>query len=195
MLPTVPLVKATAERGPGGQGETSIWALASPRRTGRSSRSLDDFPVIDLLHFALIWVLSLVISNVAVLFNAYFLLTFPLTTLTAMIAFRYLGLSLPAAAVGGLLYSFLPFHYQRLGESLFPRGVLDGAAVFPADLRDLPGRFAFLRPSRRMAVIAVGSSVGARSVMEYSGSRSRRRERTTRSSPVRSSPSRASMAG
>ena len=36
-----------------------------------------------------------------------------------MIAFRHLRLSLPAAAVGGLLYSFLPFHYQRWENHYF----------------------------------------------------------------------------
>ena len=115
----LPLVKATAERGPGGhwRNEHLGVGVTAPDRT--QFQELYDFPVIDLLHFTLIWVLSLVISNVAVLFNAYFLLTFPLTTLTAMIAFRYLGLSLPAAAVGGLLYSFLPFHYQRWENHYF----------------------------------------------------------------------------
>jgi hypothetical protein len=81
----LPLVKATAERGPGGhwRNEHMGVGVTAPDRT--QFQELYDFPVIDLLHFTLIWMLSLVISNVVVLFNAYFLLTFPLTTLTAMI--------------------------------------------------------------------------------------------------------------
>jgi hypothetical protein len=47
------------------------------------------------------------------IFNLYYLGTYPLTTLTAMYAFRRLGISLPMAAVGGLLYAFLPYHYLR----------------------------------------------------------------------------------
>jgi hypothetical protein len=115
----LPLVKATAERGPGGhwRNEHMGVGVTAPDRT--QFQELYDFPVIDLLHFTLIWMLGLVIPNVVVLFNTYFLLTFPLTTLTAMIVFRYLGLSLPAAAVGGLLYSFLPFHYQRWENHYF----------------------------------------------------------------------------
>jgi len=56
------------------------------------------------------------IWNYVEVYNAYYLLTYPLTTLTAMYAYRRLGLSLPMSAVGGLLYSVLPYHFLR-GES------------------------------------------------------------------------------
>src|SRR5262249_46607939 len=97
---------------------------------------LHDFPVIDHLHFFLIWLLGQWVTNLALLYNLYFLLTFPLTTLTAMIAFRHLRLTLPAAAVGGLLYSFLPYHYQRWENHYFlaaywlvPLSVLPALAI------------------------------------------------------------------
>src|SRR5262249_15222916 len=108
----LPMVKATAERGLGGHWRNE--RMGAPGVMG-----LYDLPVIDHLHFLLIWLLSKVVSNVVVLFNLYFLLTFPLTTLSAMIAFRHLKLTLPAAAVGGLLYAFLPFHYQRWENHYF----------------------------------------------------------------------------
>ncbi len=108
----LPMVKATVERGPGGHWRNE--RLGAP-----GIMELHDFPVIDHLHFALIWLLSKVFSNVVLVYNLYFLLTFPLTTLTAMIVSRHLGLSLPAAAVGGLLYAFLPFHYQRWENHYF----------------------------------------------------------------------------
>jgi hypothetical protein len=56
------------------------------------------------------------IWNYVEVYNAYYLLTYPLTTLTAMYAYRRLGLSLPMSCAGGLLYSVLPYHYLR-GES------------------------------------------------------------------------------
>ena len=103
----MPMVKATIERG-------SHWRIERMGYPG--VLEMHDFPVIDHLHFAIIWLLGLVLSDWCVVYNAYYLLTYPLTTLTAMYAFRRLGLSLPAAAVGGLLYAFTPYHYMR-GET------------------------------------------------------------------------------
>ena len=115
----LPMVKATAERGPGGHWRNERMGAGVTADRPPDIMDLHDYPVIDFLHFTLIWLLSKVVSHVVVLFNFYFLLTFPLTTLTAMIAFRHLGLTLPAAAVGGLLYSFLPYHYQRWENHYF----------------------------------------------------------------------------
>lgn len=108
----MPLAKATLERGFGGH-----WR--NERAGAPGIQELHDFPVIDHLHFLAIWLLGQCFTNTVVVYNLYFLLTFPLTTLTAMLAFRHLRLSLPAAAVGGLLYSFLPFHYQRWEHHYF----------------------------------------------------------------------------
>jgi hypothetical protein len=108
----LPMVKATAERGFGGH-----WV--NERMGAPGVLELYDFPVIDHLHFLAVWALSKVVTNVVVLYNLYFLLTFPLTVLTTMVACRHLGLTLPAAAVGGVLYSFLPFHYQRWENHYF----------------------------------------------------------------------------
>jgi hypothetical protein len=141
----LPMVKATAERGPGGHWRNERMGAGVTADRPPQIMELHDFPVIDFLHFTLIWFLSLFIKHVVVLFNAYFLLTFPLTTLTAMIAYRHLGLTLPAAAVGGLLYSFLPFHYQRWENHYFL------AAYWMVPLSLLPvfaicrGRFPFFR--------------------------------------------------
>ncbi len=108
----LPMVKSTVERGPGGH-----WR--NERMGAPGILELYDYPVIDHLHFLLIWMLSKLVTNLFVLYNLYFLLTFPLTTFTAMVAFRHLRLTLPAAAVGGLLYSFLPYHYQRWENHYF----------------------------------------------------------------------------
>ncbi|HEX4609145.1 MAG TPA: hypothetical protein VH092_13145, partial [Urbifossiella sp.] len=107
VLLIMPMVKATLERG-------SHWR--NERMGYPGVYELYDFPVIDHLHFACIWLLGRVVTDWVVLYNLYHLLTWPLTTLTAMWAFRRLGLTLPAAAAGGVLYAFLPYHYLR-GES------------------------------------------------------------------------------
>lgn len=130
----LPMVKSTAENGFGGHWRTE--RLGAP-----GVLELYDFPVIDHLHFFLIWLLSKLVSNVILLYNLYFLLTFPLTTITAMAAFRHLRLTLPAAAVGGLLYSFLPYHYQRWENHYFlaaywmvPLSLLPVLAICKGDL-------------------------------------------------------------
>jgi hypothetical protein len=100
----LPLVKATLERG-------SHWR--NERMGYPGIQELHDYPVVDHLHFLLIWLLGRVFSNPVVVFNLYYLLTYPLTAFTAMYAFRRVGLTLPAAAVGAVLYAFLPYHYLR----------------------------------------------------------------------------------
>ena len=74
---------------------------------------LYDFPVIDHLHFACLWVLVQLSGSPVIAFNVYFLLGYPLATLTAMAAGRRLGLSLSAAGGLGVLFAFLPYHQVR----------------------------------------------------------------------------------
>jgi hypothetical protein len=130
----LPMVKSTVERGFGGHWRTE--KLGAP-----GILELHDFPVIDHLHFLLIWLLSKVVPNLILLYNLYFLLTFPLTTFTAMLTFRQLRLTLPAAAVGGVLYSFLPYHYQRWENHYFlaaywmvPLSLLPVFAIYRGEL-------------------------------------------------------------
>jgi hypothetical protein len=103
----MPMVKATLERG-------SHWR--NERMGYPGVLELHDFPVIDHLHFSIIQLIGWFVSDWIIVYNLYYLLTYPLTTLTAMYAFRRLGLTLPMAAAGGILYSFLPYHYMR-GEA------------------------------------------------------------------------------
>ncbi len=100
----LPLVKATVERG-------SHWR--NERLGAPGIQELHDFPVIDHLHFGLIWVLGRAFPDPVVVFNLFYLLTYPLTTLTGMFVLRRVGLSVPAAGTGGLLYAFQPYHYLR----------------------------------------------------------------------------------
>ncbi len=100
----LPLVKTTIDSG-------THWH--NPRLGAPGQQELYDFPVIDYLHFGFIWLLGRFTSDVLLVYNLYNLATYPLTVLSAMFVLRWLKLSLPAAAVGGLLYAFLPFHQER----------------------------------------------------------------------------------
>lgn len=78
--------------------------------------NLYDFPMADNFSFLIIKLLSLFASNYGLIINLFFLLTFPLTTLTSLYVFRHFKVSYPNSIVGSLLFTFLPYHFLR-GES------------------------------------------------------------------------------
>jgi len=78
-------------------------------------------------HFLLIKLLSLFSSDYALIFNFYFLLTFPLTTISSLYVFRHFNISYLVAVLGSLLYSFLPYHFFRNQHHL----VLAGYYIVP----------------------------------------------------------------
>jgi phosphoglycerol transferase len=80
---------------------------------------LPDYPMSEGVHLLLLKVMSLGISDYAVLLNLYYLLTFPLTVLTSMFVFRRFKISYPTAIVGSLLFAFLPYHFFRGEAHLF----------------------------------------------------------------------------
>jgi hypothetical protein len=102
----LPLARSIVE-----QGFWDCWHV--DRQGAPGTQELYDFPIIDYLHFACLWLVSRVFSDLLLAYNIYSLLGYPLTALTAMWVFRWLKMSLPAAAVGGILYAFLPYHQER----------------------------------------------------------------------------------
>ena len=101
------LVKTIADHG---------WFLMNPDLGAPSVLRLEDFPISDNLPLFLIKLLTLFSSESGLVLNLYLLLTFPLTAVAALFAFRSLGLSTPMGVAGSLLYTFLPAHFLR-GES------------------------------------------------------------------------------
>lgn len=85
------------------------------------------FPMADNLHFLLIKLFSLFSSDYALIFNLYFLLTFPLTTISSLFVFRYFKISYLIAVLGSVLYTFLPYHFFRNEHHL----VLAGYYIVP----------------------------------------------------------------
>lgn len=102
----LPLTRTVVEQG--------FWSHWHTERMGApGAQELYDFPIIDYLHFAILWLIGRVIPDVLLVYNIYSLLTYPLIVLTAMWVLRWLKLSLPGAAVAALLYAFLPYHQER----------------------------------------------------------------------------------
>ena len=100
----LPFVKEVVEGG-------SHWH--TPRLGAPGEQELYDFPVIDHLHLAVVWALGRVFTSPVVVFNAFYLLTYPLTAATTVAVARRFGLSGPAAVTAGVLYAFQPYHYLR----------------------------------------------------------------------------------
>src|SRR6476619_5566451 len=89
----LPLVKCTIETG-------THWH--NDRLGAPGIQELYDFPIVDHLHFAALWLLGRVTPDAVVAINVYYLLTYPLAALTAMLVLRHFGLTFPAAGLGGL---------------------------------------------------------------------------------------------
>lgn len=106
----LPMVKSTLEHG-------HHWRC--DRLGAPDGQTLYDFPVVDHLHFLGIGLLGLFTHDVGLVFNLYFLLTFPLTVWTAMAVLRHFGVSLPGAATAGVLYAFAPYHLVRWENHYF----------------------------------------------------------------------------
>jgi hypothetical protein len=92
------------------------WYLTSARLGAPGAMDLSDFPLADGLHFGIIKLIGLVVPNVAAGANIYYLLTFPLTALASLFALRQLGIAYTSALMASLLYTFLPYHFFRIGH-------------------------------------------------------------------------------
>jgi phosphoglycerol transferase len=89
------------------------WFLYNPRVGMPTGQEMHDFAVGDSLHFVLMKLLGFLWNDYAVVGNLYFLLGFPLTTLSSLFAFRRFNVSYGPALLGSLLYTFVPYHLFR----------------------------------------------------------------------------------
>jgi phosphoglycerol transferase len=75
---------------------------------------MHDFPMVDSLFFVMLkGLLYLTGGEVALSYNLFFLLTFPLTTLSSLFVLRRLGIASGPAVLVSVLYAFLPYHFLR----------------------------------------------------------------------------------
>lgn len=95
------------------------WYLQNNYIGAPFGQTLYDFPLSNNLDFVIMKFISLFVPNYAFVMNAFFLLTFSLTTLTSMLVLRQLKLSYATSALGSLLYAFLPYHFWRGEGHLF----------------------------------------------------------------------------
>ncbi len=95
---------------------TTGWYLTNPFIGAPGEHFLGDFPTPDGLNYLIIKILALFTSNCALILNLFFLLGFPLITLSSLFVFRKLSICYPFSFTASLLYAFLPYHLIK-GES------------------------------------------------------------------------------
>jgi hypothetical protein len=91
------------------------WIGENPNLGAPFGQQLWDFPSSngDALQLAIVKGLGLFTHDPALVMNLFFLLTFPLTAAVAFLVLRALGASRASSLVCALLYSLLPFHFER----------------------------------------------------------------------------------
>ncbi len=89
------------------------WWWFNPTLGAPTGLNFGAFPALDNTQFVVIKAISLITRDPALTLNLFYLLTFPLTTVTSLYVFRKLNFSRAAAMAGSLLYSFLPYHFFR----------------------------------------------------------------------------------
>ncbi len=95
------------------------WYLYNNYLGAPTGLYLHDYPGSDNFHFLIVKAISLFFPSYGKTYNLFFLLTFPLSAITALYMFRTLKISYFNAIGGSLLFAFLPYHFLRGEEHLF----------------------------------------------------------------------------
>jgi phosphoglycerol transferase len=145
------LVKTVIETG---------WTAHNPLLGAPGTLNQLDFPNPESLHTILIYFLSRFSADFALVLNACFLLTFPLTALTTTFAARQIGLRPATSVMVAQLYTFLPFHFMRGEMHLALAGYYTVPLIVPGILAIAAGQFmsGWKRRTARIAFVLVGLS-------------------------------------
>ncbi|HWQ62808.1 MAG TPA: hypothetical protein VN429_00215 [Methanospirillum sp.] len=99
------LVKTTIENG---------WWLENPMTGAPGTLEMYDYAIGSNLDLLIMKIISLFSGNYAVVMNLYYILGFFLTALCSLYVFRQLKIAYPIAVFGGLIFSFLYYHFFRI---------------------------------------------------------------------------------
>lgn len=100
------------------------WWLTNPSLGAPFGQNLYDFPYpatasLQVILFKLIGAIS---QNHWLTHNIYYLLTFPLITITSLFCLRELGVSRYVSVMGSILFAFVPYHFFHFVNHLFSSG-------------------------------------------------------------------------
>jgi phosphoglycerol transferase len=95
------------------------WIFSNPH-LGMPFGSVNfNYPQPDVFHYLTFKLLGLTTTNFGWVMNWFYLLTFPATCLCTLYVLRQMAIGCPAALLGSLLYTFLPYHFMRGEAHLF----------------------------------------------------------------------------
>jgi phosphoglycerol transferase len=89
------------------------WYLHNTSLGVPFGQEMHDFPMPDSFHFLLIKLFGFFTSNSALVENIFYLLTYPLITLTLFSVLRSWNISFFPSLLASILYSFTNYHQQR----------------------------------------------------------------------------------
>ncbi len=145
------------------------WFWHNPDLGAPFGQANYDFPAPfgDLVHYLIVLPIGLVLSDHVLVFNAFFLLGFPLIAVVAYAVMRDLGADRPAALVCGVLFAFLPYHMLRNQSHLFLTSyyAIPLAVWLAVSLAE--GRTLFDRAAKRRTLLAVGVCLVAGAASNY----------------------------
>jgi phosphoglycerol transferase len=95
------------------------WIIYNPHLGMPFGTSMYDWPQPDTFYYFVFKLLGLCTSHFGVVMNLFFLATFPATALCTLWSLRQLRIGYAAALLSSLLYTFLPYHFQRGEVHLF----------------------------------------------------------------------------
>lgn len=97
------------------------WFVLNPDLGAPFGQSNFDFAAVfgDLTHYGIVKVLALIFGDPVVVFNAFYLLCFPLIAVVSYGVLRDLGSARAVALAVGVLYAFMPYHLLRNQGHLF----------------------------------------------------------------------------
>lgn len=95
------------------------WYLTNPMIGAPGIHTLVDFPTPEGCNYLILKFISLFTSNSVLITNLFYLLTFPLITLSSFFVMNRLGLRTPFALTASILFAFLPYHFIRGTNHLF----------------------------------------------------------------------------
>jgi phosphoglycerol transferase len=89
------------------------WIFSNPHLGMPFGSTMFNYAQPDVFHYLVVKLLGLTTRHFGLVMNLFYLLTFPATCLSTMYVLRQFRLGYPAAFLGSLLYTFLPYHFLR----------------------------------------------------------------------------------
>ena len=90
------------------------WYWSTEKLGAPYGQDLHDFPAVaENFHLVILWCALKILRNEVLTYNFFFFGTYFLTTTGGFIGARILRLNRPIAVLVGVVYSFLPFHFQH----------------------------------------------------------------------------------